>query len=151
MVGAAPIGDAPTTSGWSTILLPTKVRLILDVLRYVFVQDCLTGAVLKDVYMIHRVSPLGILTTTNSTILQWSHNGRDGVSNHQPHDCLLNRLFRRRSKKTSKLRVTGLCVGKSPVRRKMFSFDGVIMRNVHVIGQPSVWGNYYWTIIVLLG
>ena len=37
-----------------------------------------------------------------------------GVSNHQPHDCLLNRLFRRRWKKTSKLRVTGLCVGNSP-------------------------------------
>ena len=27
---------------------------------------------------------------------------------------LLNRLFRRRSKKTSKLRVTGLCAGNSP-------------------------------------
>ena len=35
--------------------------------------------------------------------LQWRHNGRDSVSNHQPHDCLLNRLFRCRSKKTSKL------------------------------------------------
>ena len=46
--------------------------------------------------------------------LQWRHNGNDGVSNHQPHDCLLNRLIRRRSKKTSKLRVTGLCVGNSP-------------------------------------
>ena len=45
--------------------------------------------------------------------LQWRHNGRDSVSNHQPHDCLLNRLFRRRSKKTSKLRVTGLCAGNS--------------------------------------
>ena len=43
--------------------------------------------------------------------LHWRHNDHDGVSNHQPHDCLLNRLFRRRSKKTSKLRVTGLCVG----------------------------------------
>ena len=31
--------------------------------------------------------------------LQWRHNGRDSVSNHQPHDCLLNRLFRHRSKK----------------------------------------------------
>ena len=47
--------------------------------------------------------------------LQWRHNPRDGVSHHQPHDCLLNCLFRRRSKKTSKLRVTGLCVGNSPV------------------------------------
>ena len=46
--------------------------------------------------------------------LQWRHNGRDSVSNHQPHDCLLNRLFRRRSTKTSKPRVTGLCAGNSP-------------------------------------
>ena len=46
--------------------------------------------------------------------LQWRHNGRDSVPNHQPHDCLHNRLFRRRSKKTSKLRVTGLCAGNSP-------------------------------------
>ena len=28
--------------------------------------------------------------------LKWRHNRRDGVSNHQPHECLLNRLFRRR-------------------------------------------------------
>ena len=46
--------------------------------------------------------------------LQWRHDGDDSVSNHQPHDCLLNGLFRRRSKKTSKLRVAGLCVGNSP-------------------------------------
>ena len=47
--------------------------------------------------------------------LQWRHNERDGVSNHQPHDCLLNRLFRRRSKEISKLRVTGLYAGNLPV------------------------------------
>ena len=46
--------------------------------------------------------------------LKWRHDGHDGVSNHQPHDCLLSRLFRCRSKKTSKLRVTGLCEGNSP-------------------------------------
>ena len=49
-------------------------------------------------------------------------------------------LFGRRSKKTSKLRVTGLCVGNSPgpvnsphkwpVTRKMFPFDDVIMRQI---------------------
>ena len=44
----------------------------------------------------------------------WRHNGWDSVSNHQRHHCLLNRLFRRRSKKPSKLRVTGLCAGNSP-------------------------------------
>ena len=50
----------------------------------------------------------------NICSLQWHHNGRGGVSNHQLHDCLLNRLFKRRSKKTSKLRVTALCAGNSP-------------------------------------
>ena len=54
----------------------------------------------------------------------------DDVSNHQPHDCLLNRLSRRRSKKTSKLHVNGLCTVNSPhkwpVTRKMFPFDDVI-------------------------
>ena len=28
-------------------------------------------------------------------VLLWRHNGRDSVLNHQPRDCLLNRLFRR--------------------------------------------------------
>ena len=51
--------------------------------------------------------------STNSNPLQWRHY--DDVSNHQPHDCSLKRLFRRRSKKTSKLRVTGLCAWNSPV------------------------------------
>ena len=70
--------------------------------------------------------------------LEWRHNGRDNVSNHQPDDCLFNRLFRRRSKKTSKLRVTGLCVKNSPGTgefpaqmssnsEKMFPFDDVII------------------------
>ena len=45
---------------------------------------------------------------------QWRHNERDSVLNHQPHHCLLKSLFGRRSKKTSKLRVTGLCAGNSP-------------------------------------
>ena len=54
-------------------------------------------------------------TSVRALSLQWCHNGHDGVSNYQPHDCLLNRLFRCRSKKTSKLRVTGICAGNSPM------------------------------------
>ena len=50
--------------------------------------------------------------------LQWRHNELDGVSNDQRFDCLHSRLFRRRSKKTSKLRVTGLREGNSPVTRE---------------------------------
>ena len=53
--------------------------------------------------------------------LQIRHNERDGVSTHQPHDCLLNRLFRRRSDKTSKLHATGLCAGNSPVTGEFFT------------------------------
>ena len=51
----------------------------------------------------------------NLTIIQWRKNERDGVSNHRCLYCLLNCCFRCRSKKTSKIRVTGLCVGNSPV------------------------------------
>ena len=47
----------------------------------------------------------------NFLTLQCRHNECDDVSNHRRLDCLINRLFRRRSKKTSKLRVTGLWEG----------------------------------------
>ena len=47
--------------------------------------------------------------------LHWRYNERDGVSNHQPRHCLLKRLFTHRSKKTSTLRVNGLCEGNAPV------------------------------------
>ena len=55
------------------------------------------------------------VVTSQGWILEWHHNGDDCVSNHQPHDCLVSRLFRCRSKKTSKLHVTGLYAGNSPV------------------------------------
>ena len=75
----------------------------------------LTGNYIEEQITISDYDPCACFTTTYYHSLQWCHNGCSGVSNHQPHDCLLNHLFRRRSKKTSKLRVTGLCVGNSPV------------------------------------
>ena len=66
------------------------------------------------------LSPVFTVTTKETrylymhNTLQCHHNERDGISNHRCLDCLLNRLFRRRSKKTSKLRVIGLCEGNSP-------------------------------------
>ena len=65
----------------------------------------------------------------SSRELQWRHNERDGVSNQWRLDCLLNRLFRRRSKKTSKHHVTGLCEGNSlvtgefPAQRASYAED----------------------------
>ena len=86
--------------------------------------------------------------------LLWRHNERDSVWNHLRLCCLLNRSSRRRSKKTPRLRATGLCEGnppvdsahKGPVRRKMFPFDDVIMNykpyqqaGVHLMhGMPHV-------------
>ena len=53
-----------------------------------------------------HVMSLQWLHLSQNLALRWRHNGHDGVSIHQPHDCLLNRLFGCRSKKTSKLGVT---------------------------------------------
>ena len=75
--------------------------------------------------------------------MPWNHKTdtyeRDGVSNHQPLVCLLKHLPRRRSKETSKLRVTGLCQGNSPVTGEFplqrasnaenILFDDVIMNS----------------------
>ena len=63
--------------------------------------------------------------------------GRDSVSNHQPHECLLNRLFTRRSKKTSKLRVTGLCAGNSPGTGE---FPAQMASNAENV---SIWWRYH--------
>ena len=69
--------------------------------------------------------------------LQWRHNWRDGISNHQPRDCLLNRLFGRKSKKhqssASLAFVRGIHRGpvnsphEWPVTRKIFPFNDGIM------------------------
>ena len=69
------------------------------------------------------VKDLALLTicVDKDLILLWRLNECKGVSNHQHHDCLPNRLFRHKSKKTSKL------PHKGPVTRKMFPSDDVIM------------------------
>ena len=82
--------------------------------------------------------------------LQWRHNERNVVSNHQPHDCLLNRLFkaqaeeitqpiiqgadRRKHQSSASLAfVSGIhrwpvnSPYKGPVTQKKLPFDDVIM------------------------
>ena len=69
--------------------------------------------------------------------LQTRHNGCDGVSQHQPHDCLLKRLFRRRSIRNQSSASLAFVRGihrwpvnsphKGPVTWKMFPYDHVIM------------------------
>ena len=84
-----------------------------------------------------------------SWVLLWRQNGRDDVSNHQPHNCLLNCLFRRRSRKTSNLRVTGLCQGNSPVtgefpaQRTSNAENVSIWSRHHGLSTPDI-GRYPW-------
>ena len=62
---------------------------------------------------------------------------RDGVWNHQPHDCWLKLLIRRRSKKTSKLSVTSLCEGNSPVTGEFLAQRASNAENV------SIWWRHH--------
>ena len=78
--------------------------------------------------------------------LRWRHNEHDGVSNHQPHDCLLNHFFsganqrkhqsadqRKHQSSASLAFVRGIhrwpvnSPHKGPVTWKTFPFDDVIM------------------------
>ena len=72
----------------------------------------------------------------NST-LQWLYNEHDGVTNNRYFDCLLNRFFRRRAKKTSKLRVTGLCEGNSPVT------DEFPAQKASNAGNVAIWWRHH--------
>ena len=80
---------------------------------------------------------------------QWRHDEREGVSNNQHHHCLLNRSFRRRSKKTSKLRVSSPLRGiyrwpvnsphKWPVMRKMlYSMTSSWRQRAIIIWSSSI-------------
>ena len=86
--------------------------------------------------------------------LQWRHNEHDSFSNHQPRDCLLNRLFKRISKNTSKLSVTGLCEGNSPVTGEFPAQRATNTENVsiwwrhHVICALCRWVR--WSAMLLL-
>ena len=71
--------------------------------------------------------------------LQWRHNERDGVSNHQRSHCLLNHSFGCRSKNTSKLRVTGLCAGNSTVTRELPAHKA---GNAEKVSIMHVWPGY---------
>ena len=89
---------------------------------------------------IPNCSSLGGCSSIQMQTLRWRHNDHDCVSNHQPHHCLLNCLFGRRSKKTSKLRVTGLCAGKSPGTG---DFPAQMVSNAENI---SIWWRHHGTV-----
>ena len=58
-------------------------------------QICHTNQYLDEVHK--------LVLPRRQTLLQWRHNKRVGVSNHQTHDCLLNRLFKAQIKENIKV------------------------------------------------
>ena len=119
-----------------------SLHVISDMLhlRHIDLFKCYAFSVLQG-HILQITLPGGCLRQKVPT-LQWRYNERTGVWNHRRLDCLLNRLIRHRSKKSSKLRVTGLCEGNPPitgdfprkgsVTRKMFPFDDIIMQRVSI-------------------
>ena len=83
--------------------------------------------------------------------LQWRHNGRYNVSNHQHHHCLLNHLSRRGSKNTSKLSVTGLCAGNSPITGGFPGQMASYAENVSIRWRHHEWTRFafYWDVLCL--
>ena len=123
----------------SSVCIYLRFMLNNDLVHLLFILNLLPNKEFENEKILYcpnwpQITELSITTAIS---LHWRHNDHDGVSNHQPHGCLLNRLFGRRSKKTSQLRVTGLCAVNSPgpvnsphkwpVTWKMFPFDDVIM------------------------
>ena len=128
-VKATQIWRTPCTTLFISVCMDEPLVSCMVIYFYVYVLEwqlvCKFGTVERNVLLISCFySCLFYITYVLSMFLSyfflfwtlhWRHNDRDGVSNHQPHGCLLKCLFRRRSKKTSKLRVTGLCAENSPV------------------------------------
>ena len=92
----------PFVRGILQLIPPTKVQLSRSLTRSLaWPTSCWTNSqVANDLR--HYESHV----TSLCNALEWHHN--DGVSNHQPHDCIL--IQAKKTKKTSKLHVTGpLC------------------------------------------
>ena len=90
---------------WNIIVIKFLMKFILTPLKTVRIVIQLGK---------WRVEYQSVLRFCSSDVahyaLQWRHNEDDGVSNDRRLHCFLNRLFRCRSNKTSKLRDTGLYV-----------------------------------------
>ena len=104
----------------------------------------------EKMVMKHGLGQSGVTCLSNNS-LQQRHNEHGSVSNHQSRDCLLNRLFRRTSKKTSKLRVTGLCAGNSPVTGEFPAQMASKAENVSIWSRHHVMSSWHWYAFRIIG
>ena len=140
-------GDNRQIHDWTNLTVNSLDENITDL---AIIERFITGNVMKVLYwtstfhyiphhkMHSFVAPRRCTSGTKcDNPLQWRHDERDGVSNHQPLDCLLSRLFRSRSKKISMPRVTGLCAENSPVTGKLPAQMAINAENV------SIWWRHH--------
>ena len=118
--------------------LPPKIIILEQYFKFQIVTICKIFPIIKEAnvllniihYLIALIWVFGSFSET--TTLQWRHNDHNGVLYHQPHNCLLSRLFRHRSKKTSKLHVTGVCERNSPVMGEFLSQRASNTKNISI-------------------
>ena len=77
------------------------------------------------------------------TSWQWCHNECDGISDHWYLYCLLDHLFRRRSKKSSELHDTDLFEGNSLVTSEFSAQWGSNAENVSIWWRHHVWSSLH--------
>ena len=113
-------------------------------LCFIFPWPCSVAFKWKDIYtpllnftIIKFVAFTAEEYVCQPSTLKWRHKERDGVSNHRRPDCLLNRLLKRRSKRTSKLRVTGRCEGNSWVTGEFSA------KRVSNAANASIWWRHH--------
>ena len=117
-------------SGWS----------IYHILQGCFTDTAKTyGSFCVGEATLNYVGKADCYQTTAKLSLKWRHNGHDGISNPQPHHWLLNRLFRHRSKKTSKLPVAGLHAGNWLVTGEIPAQMASNAENVSIWVRHHVW------------
>ena len=80
---------------------------------------------------------MNIYSNTKNTSLHWCHNDYNGISNDHRLNYLLNCLFRHRSKKTSKLCITGLC------ERNPLVISGFPPQRASNVENVSIWWLYH--------
>ena len=89
---------------WDVCLLPPRWTFILAcITRWNQIYDPHKSTTVKNPCRINDPwRAVGTIPAMRIIInpIPWRNNGHGSVSNHQPHDCLLNRLFRRRSNKS---------------------------------------------------
>ena len=130
-----------TQRGWLAVCVSNRFidHDVIEIWWYNFDQSHYRQLIATQLkYAVMQLWPITLWVMYPDIKLQWLHCGRDGIQiTSLMIVCLLNCLIRRRSKKTSKLRVTGLCAGNSPVTGEFPAQMASSAENV------SIWRRHY--------